>query len=69
VQDRVETILIVAKSMELSWPTVKALLMLRAGKGGLSTQALEQHMANFARLKRATALHAIEYLRKRQAAE
>jgi uncharacterized protein (DUF2336 family) len=69
VQDRAETILIVAKSMEMSWPTVKALLMLRAGKGGLSTQALEQHMANFARLKRATALQAIEFLRKRQAAE
>ena len=33
VQDRVETILIVAKAMELSWPTVRALLLLRAGQG------------------------------------
>jgi uncharacterized protein (DUF2336 family) len=69
VQDRVETILIVAKAMDLSWPTVRALLVLRTGKGGLSTRELEQHMGNFMRLKRATALQAIEFLRKRQAAE
>lgn len=69
VQDRSETILIVAKAMELSWPTVRALLLLRAGKGGLSTQALEQHMATFTRLKRTTALQALEYLRKRQTAD
>ena len=69
VQDRVETILIVAKAIELSWPTVRSLLLLRAGKGGLSPQALEQHMASFMRLKRATALQAIEFLRKRQAAD
>jgi uncharacterized protein (DUF2336 family) len=68
VQDRAETILIVAKAIELSWPTVRALLLLRAGKGGISPQALEQHMGNFMRLKRATALQAIEFLRKRQAA-
>src|SRR5262245_40869743 len=69
VQDRVETILIVAKSIELSWPTVRLLLLLRAGKGGLSPQALEQHMGSYMRLKRTTALQAIEFLRKRQAAD
>lgn len=69
VQDRVETILIVAKAMDLSWATVRVLLQLRAGAGGISNQALEQHMASFMRLKRATALEAIEFLRKRQAAE
>jgi uncharacterized protein (DUF2336 family) len=68
VQDRMETILIVAKAIDLSWPTVRALLSLRVGKGGLSTHALEQYMASFMRLKRATALQAIEFLRKRQAA-
>jgi uncharacterized protein (DUF2336 family) len=67
VHDRVETILIVAKAMDLSWPTVRALLLLRAGKGGLSTQILEKHMTSFMRLRRATALEAIEFLRKRQA--
>jgi uncharacterized protein (DUF2336 family) len=69
VQDRMETILIVAKAMDVSWQTVRSLLLLRAGKGGLSPQALEQHMASFMRLKRATALQAIEFLRKRQAAD
>jgi uncharacterized protein (DUF2336 family) len=66
VHDRVETILIVAKAMDLSWPTVRALLLLRTGKGGMSAQVLEQHMANFVRLKRATALQTIEFLRRRQ---
>lgn len=69
VQDRSETLLIVAKAMDLSWATVKALLVLRAGTGNLSSQVLEQHMASFMRLKRATALQAIEFLRKRQAGE
>jgi len=69
VQDRAETILIVAKVMVLPWPTVRALLLLRAGKGGLSTQVLEQLMTSYMRLKRATALQAIEFLRKRQAAD
>jgi uncharacterized protein (DUF2336 family) len=69
VQDRMETILIVAKAIDLSWQTVRSLLMLRAGKGGLSPQAIEQHMASFMRLKRATALQAIEFLRKRQASD
>lgn len=69
VQDRAETIMIVAKAIDLSWPTVRVLLLLRAGKGGLSTQALEQHMSSFMRLKRATAQQAIEFLRRRQAAD
>lgn len=69
VQDRTETILIVAKSIELSWPTVRSLLLLRVGKGGLSPQALEQHMSSYMKLKRATALQAIEFLRRRQAAD
>jgi uncharacterized protein (DUF2336 family) len=68
VQDKVDTILIVAKAIDLSWPTVRALLLLRAGSVGLSTQALEQHMTSFMRLKRATAQQAIEFLRRRRAA-
>lgn len=69
VQDRMETILIVARAIELSWQTVRSLLLLRAGKGGLSPVALEQHKASYMRLKRATALQAIGFLRKWQAAE
>jgi uncharacterized protein (DUF2336 family) len=65
VQDRVDTTLIVARAINLSWPTVKALVLLRAGKGGMAVQTLEQHMASFMRLKRATAEQALEFLRKR----
>jgi uncharacterized protein (DUF2336 family) len=68
VHDKADTILIVAKAIDLSWPTVRALLLLRAGPVGLPTQALEQHMTSFMRLKRTTALQAIEFLRRRHAA-
>lgn len=69
VQDRLETVLIVARAVNLSWSTVRALLLLRAGKGGLSPQALEQHMGTFMRLKPATAKQTLEFLRERQASE
>jgi uncharacterized protein (DUF2336 family) len=66
VQDRGDTVMIVAKAIDLSWPTLRSLLLLQAGSGGLSRQTLDQHMASFMRLKRATALQAVEFLRRRQ---
>ncbi|MES1155914.1 MAG: DUF2336 domain-containing protein [Pseudorhodoplanes sp.] len=68
VQERAETILIIAKAIDLSWFAAKAILMLRAGKGGMSAHALEQYMASFMRLKRETALQVIEFQRKRHKA-
>ena len=69
VQDREETILIVAKANGLAWPTVKAVLRLCAGKRGVSAQALEQSLAVFNKLKRETAQQVIEFQRKRQATQ
>src|SRR5665647_3053757 len=69
VQDREETILIVAKAGGLSWPTVKAVLRLCAGKRGMSAQALEQNMTVFNKLKRETAQQVIEFQRKRRTAQ
>lgn len=69
VQDRAETILIIAKANGLSWTTVKAVLGLCAGKHGMSAQELEQNLATFNKLKRETALKVIEFQRKRQTAQ
>lgn len=68
VQERPETILIIAKAIGLSWLTAKAILLLRAGKRGMSPHALEQCMADFARLKRETAQQVIAFQLKRRLA-
>jgi uncharacterized protein (DUF2336 family) len=64
VQDRTDTILIVAKAGGLSWPTAKCLLALCDGKAALSPHALGEHQAMFNRIKRATAQQIIAFLRK-----
>jgi len=67
VQDREETILIVAKARGLSWATVKAVLLLCADKGGMSAHALEQCRTVFNKLKRETAQQVVAFQQKRQA--
>jgi uncharacterized protein (DUF2336 family) len=66
--DRPETVLILAKAIGLSWTTAKAILMLRAGKPGMSGLDIEQCLANYERLKPATAEHVINFHRKREGA-
>jgi hypothetical protein len=62
-------VLIVAKASGLSWPTVKAVLHLCAGKGGISPQALEQCRELFNKLKPETAREVISFQRKRHAGQ
>lgn len=69
VQADAGAILIVAKAVGLSWPTVKAILLLRAGDRGLSPKALEQLLASYTRLKETTARHVVEFQRRRDQAE
>ena len=69
VHDREETILIVAKAIGLSWPTAKAVLLLCAGKPGMSMHALSQCQEIFKKLKRETAQHVIKFQQKRQEAQ
>jgi uncharacterized protein (DUF2336 family) len=66
VQDRSETILLVSKAIGLSWPTVRAVLLLRAGKRGVPASVLEQCLAVFNRLKRETAQEVVDFQRQRQ---
>lgn len=61
VQERVESILIVAKAIGLTWTTVKAVLMLRAGKGGLSKYEQDHCLTLFTRLKRETAQQVLKF--------
>ncbi len=61
VHDRVESILIVAKAVGLAWNTVKAVLMLRAGKGGLSKYELDHCLTLFTRLRRETAQQVLKF--------
>jgi uncharacterized protein (DUF2336 family) len=61
VHDRVESILIICKATGVSWNTVRAVLMLRAGKGGLSKHELEHYLTLFTRLKQETARHVLKF--------
>lgn len=66
VQDREETILIVAKAIGLSWPTAKAVLFLCAGKGGMAADTLEQCRSVYNNLKRETALQVVKFQKNRR---
>ena len=66
VQDREETVLIIVKAIGFSWPAAKAVLLLSAGKRGLSPNTLEQCRLVFSRLKRVTAQEVVDFQRKRQ---
>jgi uncharacterized protein (DUF2336 family) len=65
VQARAEAVMIIAKAIGLSWPTLKALLKLRAGPRGISAQELEGCLGTYARLKRTTAEQIVTFQRKR----
>jgi uncharacterized protein (DUF2336 family) len=65
VQERPETVLIFAKSIGMSWPTVKEILKLRAGSRGVGAHEFEQYLGTFTRLKLTTAQQVVEFQRKR----
>jgi uncharacterized protein (DUF2336 family) len=65
VQARAEAIMIIAKAIELSWRTVKAVLKLRAGPRGIAAQELEGCLGTYSRLKRTTAEQIVTFQRKR----
>jgi uncharacterized protein (DUF2336 family) len=67
IQDRAETILIIARAAGLAWRAAKAVLMLRAGGRGIAAHELEQHLASYARLKLNTAREIVRFQRRRLA--
>ena len=62
--ESVDTLLIAAKSADLTWPTVKCLLMLRTASH-LSPQDIEDARMNFIRLKPETAKQGIKFYKLR----
>jgi hypothetical protein len=68
VQNEPEQLLVFAKAIDLSWETVRAMLALQGGRGGLARERLNQCLASFFRLRPKTALTALQfYLQREQA--
>lgn len=65
VQARPEAIMIIAKAIGLTWPTVKAVLKLRAAPRGVTVHELEQCLGTYSRLKHTTAEQIMTFQRKR----
>jgi uncharacterized protein (DUF2336 family) len=61
----VDTLLVTASAAGLTWPTVKQLLILRAGGRAVSRGDLEGAKVNFVRLKPETAKHGLQRYRVR----
>lgn len=66
VMDREEGILIVSKAIDLSWPTVRAILNLCAGEGGIAAAELERCRSLYGNIKRDTALQVVKYQREKR---
>jgi uncharacterized protein (DUF2336 family) len=66
-EERSEKMLILARTIGLSWPTLKAVLLLRAGKAGFSRHELEECRVAFERLKVGTANQITQFYRARPA--
>ncbi|MGH6682596.1 MAG: DUF2336 domain-containing protein, partial [Pseudolabrys sp.] len=65
VQGQPETVLVIAKAVGFSWPTVKAILRMCAGARGISPGELDQCLGTFSRLKLTTARQVLQFQGKR----
>lgn len=66
-QEHSETVLILARAVGLSWSTVKAVLLMRAGRRNIAAVETAKCLANYERLKPATAQEIVAFYRRRQA--
>ena len=64
-----EQILVIAKAIGLSWTTLKAILMMQAGAGGIPTDQIERLLKNFTKLQVKTAQVALQFYRLRERAD
>jgi uncharacterized protein (DUF2336 family) len=67
-QSEPEQLLILAKAIDLSWETAKAVLTLQAGRGGVEKQRLNQCFASYFRLQPKSARAALQFYRLREQA-
>jgi uncharacterized protein (DUF2336 family) len=68
-RQRAETLLVLARAIGLSWPTVKALLHLRSGDRLLPANDTAQCLASFERLKPATAQEILRFYQRQDHAK
>jgi uncharacterized protein (DUF2336 family) len=66
VHDHTDQMLVLAKSIDLSWDTTNAILLMQTK--GRSSHDFEQYLANFKKLKPETARTAIQFYRLRERA-
>jgi uncharacterized protein (DUF2336 family) len=66
VQKRFEQLLVFAKAAGFSWPTAKALLLLKIRQGDVETPELDQCFATYSRLQQKTATTALQFYRLRE---
>jgi len=64
--ERPDPILILGKAANLSWPTVKAIMLLRPDGVGTSSQGLDAAFANYGRLAASTAQRVVRFWQVRQ---
>jgi uncharacterized protein (DUF2336 family) len=64
--DRADPVLILCKAVGFEWPTVRAVIQVRAGTRRLSPHALDSAFNNFERLSFATAQRVLRFWQARQ---
>lgn len=64
--DRPDPVLILCKAANLSWPTVKAVILARPDATGTSSQGLDAAFANYGRLSTSTAQRVVRFWQVRQ---
>ena len=68
LQSEPEQLLILAKAIDLSWQTTKAILTLQSGHGRETQDWLDQRFASYSRLQPKTAKTALQFFRLREKA-
>ncbi len=68
VRSEPDQLLVLAKAIDLSWETTKAILALQAGRGGIAKERMERCFASFFRLQPKTARTALQFYRLREQA-
>jgi uncharacterized protein (DUF2336 family) len=69
VRSEPDQLLVLAKAINLSWETTKAILTLQAGRSGIAKERMDRCFASFFRLQPKTARTALQFYRLREQAD
>jgi uncharacterized protein (DUF2336 family) len=68
VQGQSEQLIVVAKAIDLSWQTTRAVLVFQAGRAGVAQERLDEFFTSYSRLQSKTAQTALKFYRLRERA-